>query len=350
MRIDLRELEPNPFRDFSVDPIDKALVKRLQTSIEEDGFWGGIVCRKLKDGTLQIGAGHHRVEAALRAGILEADVFVSKDMDDDTMVRVYARENATQRGNSAQALHGSVIGAVRRISQELLGSEDAQIGASSDPTGNQRLAKGIGYRQILAKLGEGHDEHEVSSALGLLKQSGDYDRVIAKVAKDLGVKMPKPATDAPKVDVRIAQEFEVQSQLDTFRKSVAKLAEDGTLPVKNQVELAKQLKAKAAESGREMSSAFIREELNAAVMGVKQHERKLNREEQARLTNANFTAKWKQRETNFNQAVRMLASAAQGLTELEAEWPKNLAVPISRELREAVRLAKKTIDKLSERL
>jgi hypothetical protein len=99
-----------------------------------------------------------------------------------------------------------------------------------------------------------------------------------------------------------------------------------------------------------MTSAFIREELNAAVMGLKRKERTLSREEQERLKTASYTAKWQQRETNLMQAIRMLASAAQALRELEDEFPKNLAVPISRELRESVRLAKKTIDKLSERL
>ncbi len=346
MNIDLRTLEPNPFRDFSVDPIDKAIVKRLQASIEEDGFWGGIVCRKTKD-DIQIGAGHHRVAAAIKAGLTHADVFVSKDMDDDAMVRVYARENATQRGNSSQALLGSVMGAIRRIAEEMLGNVGATIVA---PIDYQRITQGIGYRQIMAKLGEGHEEREVMGALALLKQSGDYDRVVRDVAQANGVALPKPAVTEARVDVRIAKEFPVQSQLDTFRKSVAKLAEDGTLPVKNQVALARQLREKAEESGREMTSAFIREELNSAVMGVRTQERKLDREERERLTNADFTAKWKQAETNFNSAVRMLAASALKLTELGEKWPAKLAVPISREMRENVALAKKTIDKLSERL
>lgn len=344
VKIDLRTLQPNPFRDFSVDPIDKALVKRLQTSIEEDGFWGGIVCRKLKDGTVQIAAGHHRVEAALKVGIDESDVFVSKDMDDDTMVRVYARENATQRGHSAQALHGSVAGALRRIAQELLGKSSVQIGT------DDRLKNGIGFRQVMDKLGDGHDKDEVVSALALLKQSGDYDRIIRAVATECGVTVPKPQVEEARIDVRIAREFPVQSQLDTFRKAVAKLAEDGTLPVENQVALAKRLQEKATESGREMTSAFIREELNAAVMGVKRKERKLSRDEEERLRDLGYIAKWQQRETNLMQAIRMLASASQALRELQDEFPKGLAVPISRELRESVRLAKKTIDKLSERL
>jgi hypothetical protein len=344
MNVDLRTLASNPFRDFSVDPIDKSLVKRLQASIEEDGFWGGIVCRKTKNG-VEIGAGHHRVEAALKAGLTHADVFVSREMDDDAMVRVYARENATQRGSSSQALLGSVTGAIRRIAQELLGKLGDE---SASP--RQRVEQGIGWRQVMEKLGEGHDRADIESALALLKQSGDYDRVIAAVAKDLGVVTPKPVVEEARVDVRIAREFPVQSQLDTFRKSVASLAKDGTLPVNQQLALAKSLREKAAGADREMTSAFIREELNAAVMGVKQQERKLNREERERLTNASFQAKWKQKEVNFMSAARMLASAALELQELNQQWPKNLAIPISGELRDAIKLAKKAIDKLAERM
>ena len=70
---------------------------------KEHTHWGGIVCRQVPDGTVQIGAGHHRVAAAIAAGYTLADVTVSQDLDDGGMIRVYARENATQRG---QYRHG----------------------------------------------------------------------------------------------------------------------------------------------------------------------------------------------------------------------------------------------------
>ena len=56
MRVDLRALKPNPMRDFAIDPIDHEIIARLRQSIEEDGFWGGIACRMLPDGTVQIGS------------------------------------------------------------------------------------------------------------------------------------------------------------------------------------------------------------------------------------------------------------------------------------------------------
>ena len=81
MLVRLEDLKANPFRDFKVDPIDEAVVANLKASIEDDGFWGGIVCRRV-NGAIQIGAGHHRVIAAMQAGIEESDVFVAEEMSD----------------------------------------------------------------------------------------------------------------------------------------------------------------------------------------------------------------------------------------------------------------------------
>ncbi len=72
------------------------------------------------------------------------------------------------------------MGAIRRIAQEMLANADAEISASEH---HQRISRGIGYRQIMEKLGEGHDRQEIESALALLKQSGDYDRVVREIAK-----------------------------------------------------------------------------------------------------------------------------------------------------------------------
>jgi hypothetical protein len=68
MRIDLRTLQPNLHRDLTIDPMDPDLLAPLKESIQEDGFGGGMACRRVK-GPLQIAAGHHRVQAALAAGI-----------------------------------------------------------------------------------------------------------------------------------------------------------------------------------------------------------------------------------------------------------------------------------------
>jgi hypothetical protein len=38
MRIELREIKPNPMRDFKIDPIDNERVAALTESIKDDGF------------------------------------------------------------------------------------------------------------------------------------------------------------------------------------------------------------------------------------------------------------------------------------------------------------------------
>src|SRR5580765_3948984 len=108
MLVQLRDIKPNSRRDFTVDPLDDEKVEELRISIKEDGFWGGVVCRKNDDGEIEAAAGWHRIKAAMKAGVDRADIFVARDMDDASLARVYARENATQRGNTGTAQAGSI--------------------------------------------------------------------------------------------------------------------------------------------------------------------------------------------------------------------------------------------------
>ena len=112
MYVPFDNLKPNPYRDMTVDPIDEDAVQALVQSIEEDGFWGGVVISETEDGEHIIAAGHHRIEAARRCGINGADVFVAQ-LDPEALVRIYARENALQRGNNSTAAVGSVAAALR---------------------------------------------------------------------------------------------------------------------------------------------------------------------------------------------------------------------------------------------
>jgi hypothetical protein len=54
------------------------------------------------------------------AGYTIADVAVSKDLDEGAMIRVYARENATQRGNTGTATAGMIASAVRFLGKAIL--------------------------------------------------------------------------------------------------------------------------------------------------------------------------------------------------------------------------------------
>lgn len=78
-------------------------------------------------GTHTPGAGHHRVVAALDAGVKDADLFVRTDIRDEEMIRLYATENATQRGSSSTALAGTVASAIKFKAKETLGGPSREF-------------------------------------------------------------------------------------------------------------------------------------------------------------------------------------------------------------------------------
>lgn len=195
MIVNLTDLQPNPFRDFGVDPIDPEVVDRLCQSITKHGFWSGIVVRQIGingQSVLQIGAGHHRVTAALKAGVTKADVFVRNDMNDEEMTIVYATENSTQRGNFGTATTGSVAAVVRLIAKTCLSIHSPGSGTMK----NQSLVNGsmvseekggIGARSVLELLKDvpGINKKVVEDALVNLKSCGAYARIVKEVKEEL---------------------------------------------------------------------------------------------------------------------------------------------------------------------
>lgn len=191
MHVDLETLQPNPYRNFTVDPIDEDNVDALVESIKQDGFWGGIVCRRHGE-HIEIGAGHHRVQAALKAGITSADLFVG-DFSDEAMIRVYARENATQRGNSGTALAGSIASAIKFLAKALLTGRDISLISDMSPRaiesaqGNLASDKGLGEPLITEFLTgvPGLNRRIVTQQLANLKTSGAYAQIIADVKDEI---------------------------------------------------------------------------------------------------------------------------------------------------------------------
>lgn len=94
MKIAVKDLEPNPFRDFDNYPIDRERVNGLRDSIKLDTFWGGIPVRPhpTKNGKYQIGCGHHRLISLQENGVKEIDVPV-EILSDARMLRIMINEN-----------------------------------------------------------------------------------------------------------------------------------------------------------------------------------------------------------------------------------------------------------------
>ena len=91
MKILLKDIKPNPFRNLDQYPLNPAKVAKLQESIEATDFWDNIVVRKTDDG-YELAYGHHRIAAAKAAGLKEAD-FIVKKLSDEMMLQIMVREN-----------------------------------------------------------------------------------------------------------------------------------------------------------------------------------------------------------------------------------------------------------------
>lgn len=94
MKIKLKDILPNPYRDMVESPLNLEVVAKLKSSINDTGFWDNVLVRKhpVKESKFEAAFGHHRLEAARQAGILEAD-FILKKISDEAMLEIMSREN-----------------------------------------------------------------------------------------------------------------------------------------------------------------------------------------------------------------------------------------------------------------
>ena len=89
--IDIEQVDANPFRRLREYPYVERKVEALMRSIKDVGLWEGVIGRAVGN-RVQIAFGHHRVEAARRAGLQQINVIV-RDLDDDQMLGFMGREN-----------------------------------------------------------------------------------------------------------------------------------------------------------------------------------------------------------------------------------------------------------------
>lgn len=106
MKVAVKDLKPNPFRQISSYPIDEEKVGRLVESIRETTFWNNLVARK-EGGEIQIAYGHHRLAALKKARVREIDIEVRKLSDAD-MLKIMARENMEEWTTSVSVVHETV--------------------------------------------------------------------------------------------------------------------------------------------------------------------------------------------------------------------------------------------------
>ena len=254
--IALSLIDPNPFRDFDLHPIDEAHVERLRASIERLGFWVGVVARPAVGGRCELAFGHHRIEAARRAGLAVAPVTIDILSDCQMALRLSV-ENAVQRGATAAASLDAIAGLTRLIIRECLrcGSPDEIVkiftispNAAQTIWGKIRAGGFPGHDCIASIVPEGtYSLAQIRLALGVLKDSGRLDRITGND--------PPPTFDA-----NCARLFKLDYHLSEFRRIVTGEVVRSYLPVDKQFSFAQQILAELGD--QELTAIKLRERAN----------------------------------------------------------------------------------------
>jgi ParB/RepB/Spo0J family partition protein len=89
--VSITSIDPNPLRRLAIYPYNSNKLEALQRSIEGVGLWEGIIGRRVGN-RVQLAFGHHRIEAARRAGLTTIPIII-RDLTDEEMLKFLGREN-----------------------------------------------------------------------------------------------------------------------------------------------------------------------------------------------------------------------------------------------------------------
>lgn len=365
MNVPLGEIVWNPHRDMKLFPIDQDHVRALRDSITEHGFFGGIKARR-RNGVYELACGHHRIAAARKAKgpdgeKLETVSISIDDMDDDAMIDLMTRENATQSGGNPGAVMSEVVAATRRLIEGVSGTErgdncppsvakafESKMAIKATAT---KLRTGadihiaLGHKVIRRYLGQGNPdnctrgERQIREAISALKQSGTYDEIVeealrkvtpppsdAKPSKSKEIVKPKERKAHPRIlDERSASLFDNEHQFAAFREAVTTQAAQKVLPVDQQLTLAKKIMSPATveekTNKKRADAGYIKRMVQFEVeQGMKQ-QRELDREEKDRYLAEQRDVEIDQVLTIANGSLRSLTSSIVKLMSLNTKYP-----------------------------
>jgi hypothetical protein len=166
MKVKIKDLEPNPYRDMNNYPMDEAKVRSLIESIKQTGFWDNILSRK-NGKKFQIAYGHHRL-AAIREVFKptdEVDIPV-KELDDATMLKIMANENMDEWKTTPAVIDETV-----KVTKQFLEEHPEEAAKCGQPEKSNKNDGSMGLSIISRFLG--WNESRVKYSLERLKMIKD---------------------------------------------------------------------------------------------------------------------------------------------------------------------------------
>lgn len=113
MKVKLKDVRPNPFRDMETYPCKQDKLDALKRSIKDTEFWENIVAREVKGG-IEIAYGHHRLTALQEVYSPNTEFnFIIRDLSDTEMAKIMASENMEEWGSDADVEQETVRAIVK---------------------------------------------------------------------------------------------------------------------------------------------------------------------------------------------------------------------------------------------
>jgi ribosomal protein S20 len=291
MLVQVKNLQPNPYRDMEHYPIDKDKIQSLKDSIEQTEFWDNILARpkpdhssieyedlfierpndpdgywdskevlvgpeidniddcpdnvisimnKAENGYIyydqpicEIAYGHHRLQALQELGIEEVDIPI-KFLDDATMIQIMANENMEQ-----WKMNPSVINETVKVARDFLNTELSKYESWEDVCGD---------KSIITKL--------VQDAKGWVKlrdQKAGRESILKFLGKGWKQWMIQEALDTlndTEIDQKAIETFKSPSVAREFKKVVRNINKENPQKITKEetIELAEKVQKRISDN------------------------------------------------------------------------------------------------------
>jgi len=253
MRVKVKNIVMNPFRDLDVCPMDEDKISKLEDSINELGFWNNLYGREV-NGVVELAYGAHRLAALQRQDVEEIEISV-QDLSDEMMIKIMGQENKEWYGNRTAQINETVKVAKEHIEKEINAKNgvyddlepwckdlfDGESGFKQSMR-NFRVSPGahplkIGRKIIENFLGDTWSDHNIALALKLL-----YGETEVIAETPIGIEQKVKVT--MKISKDAAEEFEVVRHSRTFIDAITKdeKARSAFFTPESQETLAKEIK------------------------------------------------------------------------------------------------------------
>jgi len=300
MNLKLKDILPNPFRDLKSNPLIEEKIEELVGSINLTGFWDNVVVRINSNNKPELAYGHHRLAAAIRAKITEAD-FIVKDLSDAMMIQIMDSENRETYGSTPLSLIESVRAVVSSLAKGTIApfvvdsktnTQQVRYAPSFIPGIRPQVGDAYPYTalNVAAFLGRtkkkgGEAENCIVAALNALhlKEAGHFSDDLLMTKDRTGAKVPITTNELLRITSDIKRDVEHTEVVQTKSR-----AEVNTW-VNKQKELEEKRKAHE-EAARLVQQALLKKQLDAKAEEDEKEIKRLGERMREQAANARLKA------------------------------------------------------------